>query len=160
MTDARAESLFDALRQGEILEDEDLVAAAEAFGIKTAAGISEADARVTVSLKTVEVLLAQNYVFALNELNLRQRLLSDRIAALEAGGIRYEGVHQRAIGYRRGSVVTQDSAMWVALRDTQPGEIPGEAKAAWQLAARPKVPKEARAFMAAAKSTRGAHDER
>lgn len=56
-----------------------------------------------------------------------------RIEALEKHGIRYAGSHQRALAYRQGDVVTRSAAMWVALRDVEPGELPGEDNGAWQL---------------------------
>ncbi len=66
--------------------------------------------------------------------------LLERIAALEArvaeaekGGLRYEGTHQRAAQYKRGSVVTKGGSLWVALRTIEDGEIPGEGNNSWQL---------------------------
>jgi hypothetical protein len=65
--------------------------------------------------------------------------LVDRLLVVEAkaiefenGGVRYEGVHQRAQSYRRGSVVTHKRAAWVALKNTNVGDIPDESSA-WQL---------------------------
>ena len=65
--------------------------------------------------------------------------LVDRLLIVEAkaiefenGGVRYEGVHQRAQSYRRGSVVTHKRAAWVALTNTKVGDIPDESPA-WQL---------------------------
>jgi len=65
--------------------------------------------------------------------------LVDRLLVVEAkaiefenGGVRYEGVHQRAQSYRRGSVVTHKRAAWVALMNTNVGDIPDESPA-WQL---------------------------
>jgi hypothetical protein len=62
--------------------------------------------------------------------------LEERIAALESHGIKYAGAYQRAVSYRRGTVVTSDGAMWVALRDTTEGERPGKVHDAWQLSAK------------------------
>jgi hypothetical protein len=59
--------------------------------------------------------------------------LEARLAELEAGGIRYAGTWQRALAYKRGSCVTHDGSMFVALRDTPEGEKPG-ASDYWQLA--------------------------
>ncbi|MBB2698995.1 UNVERIFIED_ORG: hypothetical protein GGI66_003672 [Rhizobium esperanzae] len=66
-----------------------------------------------------------------------------RLDAMESHGVRYCGVYQKALSYRRGDVVTASSSMWTALRDTAEGEQPGKALDAWQLsakAARPAVP--------------------
>lgn len=68
--------------------------------------------------------------------------LKARVAVLESRGIEFCGTWQRACEYRRGSVVSADGAMWVALRDTVDGEAPGKAPDAWQLtvkSARPVV---------------------
>lgn len=46
----------------------------------------------------------------------------------------WAGTYQRALGYRQGKFVGHDGSMWVALRDVDPGEIPGKAREAWQLA--------------------------
>ena len=54
-----------------------------------------------------------------------------RIAEIEKGGIKYMGTHQRAIDYRRGSLVTHEGSIWCATTDTQ--DVPGKS-AAWQLA--------------------------
>ncbi|MGO8510889.1 transposase [Rhizobium ruizarguesonis] len=68
------------------------------------------------------------------------RVLGARVEQLENGGIRYAGTWQRALGYQRGTVVTSDGAMWIALRDTSEGERPGEVPDAWQLAAKAARP--------------------
>ncbi|MBR1154513.1 hypothetical protein [Bradyrhizobium sp. JYMT SZCCT0428] len=57
--------------------------------------------------------------------------LNARIVELEKGGIRYLGVFQRAIDYRRGSVVTDAGSAWVALTDN-PQNTPGHSSD-WQL---------------------------
>lgn len=56
-----------------------------------------------------------------------------RLAELESGGVRFAGVWQRALRYGKGSTVTADGALWIALKDTSAGEKPGEVPAAWQL---------------------------
>jgi hypothetical protein len=58
--------------------------------------------------------------------------LRQRIAELEKRGVEYVGVYQRAVGYRRGSIVTFDNNMHVAIKDTQPGEAPLQCSS-WQL---------------------------
>ncbi|TLX14462.1 transposase [Rhizobium sp. MHM7A] len=67
--------------------------------------------------------------------------LSARIEQLEAGGVRYAGIWQRALPYRKGSVVTSDGAMWIALADTPEGVVPGSDPSIWQLAAKSARPK-------------------
>jgi hypothetical protein len=62
--------------------------------------------------------------------------LEARLAAVEASGIRYCGVWQRANLYRKGSVVTEQGGAWVALVDNE-GIRPGEGGTdAWQLMVR------------------------
>ncbi|MBX5221426.1 transposase [Rhizobium sp. NLR8a] len=68
------------------------------------------------------------------------KALAARVEQLEAGGVRYAGVWQRAIRYGKGSVVTNGGSMWVALRDTAEGEQPGKALDAWQLSAKAARP--------------------
>lgn len=69
---------------------------------------------------------------------LAHELLAKRVAALEAQtadvrerGLRYCGVHQRALEYRQGDVCTAKGALWISLRQTS--EAPGESTD-WQLA--------------------------
>jgi hypothetical protein len=64
--------------------------------------------------------------------------LLTRIAELEAANkavstLHFHGVHQRAVTYPRGAAVTNAGALWVAVKDVAPGEVPG-ASEAWQLA--------------------------
>jgi hypothetical protein len=72
----------------------------------------------------------------------RERQLEARVAALEgrladalqgAPPMKYAGVHQRALGYAAGSVVTHKGSAWVAIRAVTEGETPSESDA-WQLA--------------------------
>jgi hypothetical protein len=58
--------------------------------------------------------------------------LRERIAALEAHGIKFCGVYQRAASYKRGDVVTHDGGMWTAIMEAPIAEIPGKS-VAWQL---------------------------
>ncbi len=63
--------------------------------------------------------------------------LADRVQGeLEGHGIKYAGVHQKALSYPRGSAVTSSGSLWIALRDTREGEQPGKVPDAWQLAAK------------------------
>jgi hypothetical protein len=66
--------------------------------------------------------------------------LKDRIAKLEgqidelrANGFKYAGVYQRAVRYTKGTVVTFDGSMFVAVKDTQPAQGPLTSDC-WQLA--------------------------
>jgi hypothetical protein len=61
--------------------------------------------------------------------------LKKQIAELEAGGIKYCGVYQRAIQYRRGDVVTYDGSMFCAVGNPPLGESPNQGLN-WQLAAK------------------------
>jgi hypothetical protein len=58
--------------------------------------------------------------------------LKQRIIELEAKGVEYAGTYQRAVSYRRGSIVTFGGHMHCAVRDTQPGEQPLQ-HPSWQL---------------------------
>ncbi|MGR9156040.1 transposase [Rhizobium leguminosarum] len=73
------------------------------------------------------------------------KALSARIAELEGGGVRYSGCYQRALEYRKGSVVTFASSMWIALDDVPVGVQPGSNTAFWQLAQKGKPPKRVKA---------------
>lgn len=64
---------------------------------------------------------------------------SERLAALEAGGIKYMGVWQAANAYGKGSLVTHKGSMWHANADT--AREPGDGKE-WTLAV--KAGKDAR----------------
>lgn len=55
-----------------------------------------------------------------------------RLDQLEASGIKFAGVWQRATGYRRGCVVTHQGSAWCAIRDHDEPEEPGKSDA-WQL---------------------------
>ncbi|MGG7580633.1 transposase [Rhizobium sp. Nf11,1] len=57
-----------------------------------------------------------------------------RLTALESHGVKYAGVYQKALGYRRGTVCTHAGSMWIALADTPEGVAPGSNGAFWQLA--------------------------
>jgi hypothetical protein len=52
---------------------------------------------------------------------------------LDEPALAYAGVHQRALGYRRGQAVTFKGSLYIAINGTEPGDVPGES-ASWQLA--------------------------
>ena len=56
--------------------------------------------------------------------------LRERIEALEASGIKYVGVYQRAAEYKRGDVVSHEGSMWVATCAVTLHETPGKSVAA------------------------------
>jgi len=58
--------------------------------------------------------------------------LKERLTEVEARGVKYEGVFQRAVSYRRGAVVSFKNCLFAAIVDTQPGDEPLSSKA-WQL---------------------------
>jgi hypothetical protein len=68
---------------------------------------------------------------ALHELEKQIAKLQARIVELESGAMKYCGVHQPSIAYRRGSVVTYDGSAWSATRDVSV-ERPGSGDG-WQL---------------------------
>jgi hypothetical protein len=58
--------------------------------------------------------------------------LSARVLELESSGVKYLGVHQASIAYRKGHMVTYDGSIWCATRDVSV-EKPGHGDG-WQLA--------------------------
>lgn len=120
-------------------EDQELaMIAARAAEIK--AGLDAAylveELRRPLSTRSVHALIAGVTASTAAKL----KALSTRIEQLEAGGVRYAGIWQRAMPYRKGTVVTSGGGMWAALRDTREGEKPGDAPDAWQLAAKAARP--------------------
>ncbi len=57
--------------------------------------------------------------------------LRTRVDTLEAHGVKYCGVHQRAMSYERGSVCTFGGSAWIVVAD-KTSATPGDS-AAWQL---------------------------
>lgn len=120
-------------------EDHELaMITARAAGIKAGlnAAYSQEELRRPLSTRCVHALIAAMTAATGAKLT----ALSTRIEQLEAGGVRYAGIWQRAIPYRKGTVVTSGGGMWAALRDTREGEKPGDAPDAWQLAAKAARP--------------------
>jgi hypothetical protein len=62
--------------------------------------------------------------------------LTDRVEALEKGGIKYLGNYQRASFYAKGDAITHSGSLWVALKAVPEGSPPGSDPACWQLAAK------------------------
>lgn len=61
------------------------------------------------------------------------RELKSEMRELEKGGVRFCGVWQRAMDYKRGSMVTHDGATWTVVADEAKAmERPGTSQA-WQL---------------------------
>ncbi|KXF78545.1 hypothetical protein ATN84_01765 [Paramesorhizobium deserti] len=56
----------------------------------------------------------------------------DRSFAATSGALKYMGVHQKAMAYKQGSVVTDGGSAWCAVKDVPEGERPG-ASDGWQL---------------------------
>lgn len=111
--------------------DELAAIAARAADIRAGldAGYSTEELKGPVSRRMVHALVAG--VTAATSAKLKA--LAARLEEVESDGIRYSGCYQRALGYRRGSVVTFASSMWVALDDVPAGVQPGSNAAAWQL---------------------------
>jgi hypothetical protein len=62
--------------------------------------------------------------------------LEREIIELKSKGVRFMGVHQRAVSYRLGSLVTFDGALFAAVRDVAEGEVP-KSSDGWQLCVKP-----------------------
>lgn len=117
------------------VEDQELAqVAARASEIQRGldAAYSGEELRQPLSTRCVHALIAGAVASTASKLT----ALSARIEQLETGGVRYCGIWQRALPYRKGTVVTSGGAMWVALRDTAEGEQPGKTLDAWQLASK------------------------
>ncbi|MBY5458051.1 transposase [Rhizobium beringeri] len=113
-------------------EDQELaMIAARAAEIKAGlnAAYSPEELRRPLSTRCVHALIAATTAATGAKLT----ALSARVAELEAGGVRYAGCYQRAMGYRKGSVITFAGAMWTALDDVPAGIQPGSNTALWQL---------------------------
>ncbi|MGO6667959.1 transposase [Rhizobium ruizarguesonis] len=119
-------------------EQELAMIAARAAEIKAGldAAYSVEELRRPLSTRSVHALIAGVTASTAAKL----KALSARIEQLEAGGVRYAGTWQRALPYRKGTVVTSGGGMWAALRDTAEGEQPGKALDAWQLSAKSARP--------------------
>ncbi|WP_158285694.1 HK97 family phage prohead protease [Pseudohoeflea suaedae] len=63
----------------------------------------------------------------------RMEEAEERIAELEARSQHFAGVHQRALSYRKGALVTYAGALWAAVVDVPEGATPGSSDH-WQLA--------------------------
>src|SRR4051812_6939702 len=55
--------------------------------------------------------------FVIDKLEQQVAELQNRVTELESSGLKYQGVHQASIAYRKGHVVTHDGAAWAATRD-------------------------------------------
>ncbi|MGO7370397.1 transposase [Rhizobium ruizarguesonis] len=119
-------------------EQELAMIAARAAEIKAGldAAYSVEELRRPLSTRSVHALIAGVTASTAAKL----KAISARIEQLEAGGVRYAGTWQRALPYRKGSIVTSGGGMWAALRDTAEGEQPGKALDAWQLSAKSARP--------------------
>lgn len=85
--------------------------------------------------ETIQALKKRVEAMEKREKDAQQKALLDRIQALEEGGIRYRGVHQRAQNYHKGDVVTCKGDSWIALRSIKETEEPGKCDG-WQLMAK------------------------
>lgn len=119
-------------------EEQLAIIAARAEEIKTGldSNFTEEQLQRPLSRRMVHALVAATTAAT----GVKLKALAARIEELEARGVRYAGTWQRAMPYRKGSVVTSGGGMWAALRDTSEGEKPGNAPDAWQLAAKAARP--------------------
>lgn len=76
-------------------------------------------------------LLAACGRYVRSQIKTRVEPLEKRLAEVERYGIKFCGVHQRAMEYSRGAVVTHEGCAWVAVVD-KTGALPGVG-ADWQL---------------------------
>lgn len=99
------------------------------------AGISEASLQSPISFRFLLIArsaLIQSFREEISERDEVIDQLRKRIDAIEAGGIAYKGVWQRAATYAKGSIVTDGGSAWIALKNTEDGDKPGDANS-WQL---------------------------
>jgi hypothetical protein len=80
-------------------------------------------------------LIRQQVAAATKPLRDRIKELEAQIAELQSGGVRYQGIYQRAQQYRRGDITTHDGSMFAAINDVPPNEQPGRSQS-WQLCCR------------------------
>ncbi|WP_338722378.1 hypothetical protein [Devosia sp. XK-2] len=59
--------------------------------------------------------------------------LQAKVIEIEAAGIKFAGVWQRAQSYERGAIVTSAGSAWVALKEVPEGTVPGQSPEHWQL---------------------------
>jgi hypothetical protein len=83
------------------------------------------------TLSARDIGLVQGVAEVIHELEKQIERLEQRIVELEAGSMKYCGVHQASIAYRKGNVVTYDGSAWCATRDVSV-EKPGHGDG-WQL---------------------------
>jgi hypothetical protein len=77
--------------------------------------------------RTVSEYVAENVLPILKEL----QGVGRRVSAIEDKGIRYVGIWQRVLDYKRGDICTCDGAMWIATVDSN-GVKPGDGMAVWR----------------------------
>lgn len=75
--------------------------------------------------------------------------LRRKLVEVQAKGVEYRGVYQRACDYPRGSITTHGNDLWVAVEDVAPNVQPGKSHG-WQLACRGPRERDARDRGAAA----------
>lgn len=59
--------------------------------------------------------------------------LEARLTEVQERSTHFAGVHQAALDYRRGAMVSKSGGLWVAVRDAGIGDVPGNSPT-WQLA--------------------------
>lgn len=62
--------------------------------------------------------------------------LHERLDAVEAAAMRYEGPHNPAKAYQPGAVVTRHGSLWLAAKGAAEGEVPGDGATGWRLIAK------------------------
>ena len=106
-----------------------IAARAEAIRNGLDSNFTEEQLKRPLSRRMVHALIAATTASTAAKL----KALSARVDEIEASGIRYLGCYQRALEYKKGSVVTFASSMWTALDDVAAGVQPGSNPAFWQL---------------------------
>jgi hypothetical protein len=88
--------------------------------------VKSIEAQMAAIATVISEYLAENVLPVLQELQDMRR----RVSAIEDRGIKYCGIYQRYLDYKRGDIVTCDGAMWIATVNST-GVKPGGDAAVW-----------------------------
>ena len=85
--------------------------------------------------KELADLIRQHVAVVTKPLREKIEALERKVVELQAKGVEYRGVWQRACSYERGAIVTFEGSMWVCIQNVEPNTRPGQSQG-WQLCCR------------------------